>query len=300
MRLHLKGMGLLGSLTAWQLHHLGIEFTWEDPEDQINAWRASTGACYPSGGEIDTRCHEQWLEWSRSSIYPIGTLQSAAYWVDTAHASLPHGLVAEVQATAGSLQLVGRSVHMNAQLLVVKTREWFSSQRTTPKLGSRVVVSHGFTHRRSRYLWGWTRLVKLKYGEEVSEHGRPSFYLRKNRFQFAYCYPKPGSPWWYAGSNLISQTVAKELPIEPKYRGWRERFLELNGGVVSIGEEGPFLQGWRPAKAGGLSSEEGFKKNQGSLLEERSEGIYYPTFASNGFRHFPEVWNQLQDLLNIQ
>lgn len=132
---------------------------------------------------------------------------------------------------------------------------------------------------------------------EIFRHGRPSFYLRKNRFQFAYCYPQPGSDWYYAGSSLISQQEPKSLEIEPKYREWKSRFRALSNGLVDIVEEGQYLEGWRPAKAGGLSDEEGAASDGGCKLLEQSGTVYYPVMASNGFRHFPLVWGQLEALL---
>lgn len=298
--IHLQGMGLLGSLTAWQLYKRGIKFTWNDTEDSVNAWQACTGACYPASGDVDWSCYKQWRVWESRDIYPAGCLEKCAYWVDSVHKSLPHGLEAEVEAEVGGMRLVGTSVHVNAQRLVLATRGKFASCRQVRGVDSQLVVSHGFSIRRARYLWGWTRLIKLKLPTEILEHGRPSFYLRKNRFQFAYCYPQPGSDWHYAGSSLISQQVAKPLNIEAKYRAWRERFAELTQGCVRIVNEGKMLEGWRPAKAGSLSEQEGHKAEGGSLLLVERGTIYYPTLASNGFRHFPAVWRELADFLKLK
>jgi hypothetical protein len=300
VRLHLQGMGLLGSLTAWRLRRAGVEFTWDDVEADVNAWKASTGTCYPSGGLADSRCHARWLTWAADGSYPDGTVEVCRYWVDDAHKTLPHGLSADVEDEYGGVKLVGRSVHVNAQELVAATRAEFADRRRSRPPGSRLIVSHGFSDRLARYLWGWTRLVKLWFPDGLARHGRPSFYLRKNRFQFAYCYPQPGTDWWYAGSNLISQTVARELDPVPKYAAWKGRFHELAGGAVRVTDEGEYIQGWRPAKAGGLSADEGYRADAGGLLEVRSDGtVYFPVLASNGFRHFPDVWDELAAVLGI-
>lgn len=304
MRLHLSGMGVLGSLTAWQLHQRGIKFTWDDSEEKVNAWKASTGACYPSGGEVDTTSHAAWVQWVADGIYPKRAVEVCGYWVDTRTKSLPHGLVADVEREVGGVRLVGRSVHLNAQDLVVWTRSEFAESRQQsfkPQPGVTRLVSHGFSHRRARYLWGWTRLVRLKYPPAIALGGvRPSFYLRRNRFQFAYCYPQAHRPWWYAGSNLISQATPRSLGILPKYEAWKQRFEELTEGAVTVVEEGPMLEGWRPAKAGGLSGTEGYATDGGSVLERDGRTIYYPVMASNGFRHFPHVWQQLATELGIK
>lgn len=288
-------MGLLGSLTAWQLHRHGIEFTWNDNDSPITAWKACTGACYPSGGELDQTCYKQWRLWAPAGIYPKDTIEVCQYWVDTVNRALPHGLDVEVRATAGPLRLVGQSVHVNAQKLVRLTRERFSNQQVDFGEGQQV-VSHGFSQLRQRFLWGWTRLIRLAYSDEIAVHGRPSLYLRKNRFQFAYCYPRPGGDWWYAGSNLISQKVAQPLEMESKYAGWKERFLELTGGQVQIVEEGALLEGWRPSLAGGLSETEGAAASR-TMLTRQDGMIYFPVLASAGFRHFPAVWQELRQVL---
>lgn len=298
---HLTGMGLLGSLTAWQLKAHGLSFTWNDNDSPVTAWKACTGACYPASGKVDQRSYTQWQEWAQSEIYPPHCLEECGYWVDSAHKSLPHGLEADVIDQLGPLRLVGTSVHVNAQALVDQTRERFAAQRTVRPCNAKFrVVSHGFSKRLGHYLWGWTRLIRLKYNGQIEAHGRPSFYLRKNRFQFAYCYPQPGTDWWYAGSNLISQRQAKPLEVQPKYAAWKQRFAELSGGAVEIVEEGPIIEGWRPAKAGSLSQLEGHKAAIEPLLLVEGSRIYYPTLASNGFRHFPEVWRELWALLNEQ
>jgi hypothetical protein len=304
MRLHLSGMGVLGSLTAWQLHLRGIDFTWDDSEEKINAWGASTGACYPSGGEVDTKCHATWIDWATNGIYPSKVVEVCSYWVDRLTKSLPHGLEADVEKEFKGVRLVGKSVHLDAQRLVTLTRLEFGDRRrksaALSKPGAVRLVSHGFSKRRARYLWGWTRLVKLKYPPAVSVSGRPSFYLRKNRFQFAYCYPQAGTEWWYAGSNLISQHEARSLKILPKYEAWKARFEELANGAVKVSEEGQMLEGWRPAKAGKLSGTEGYASDGGSFIEREGQAVYYPVMASNGFRHFPQLWEQIETELAIK
>lgn len=286
--IHLQGMGLLGSLTAWQLHRFGVPFTWDDTEEGINAWRACTGACYPASSEVDRLCFDLWRQWA--GVYPKGSLETCSYWVDSVHKALPHGLKSRVLSTAGSMRLVGHSHHCNAQLLVKETRATFAKQRRDG--GNPTVVAHGFSAMRSRYLWGWTRLIRLDVPRSILKYGRPSFYLRKSRFLFAYCYPVPHTPWYYAGSSLISQQVAKDLAPEPKYERWKRAFAELCGGQVQVAEEGGFLTGWRPARAGKLSALEGADAG-GDGLQEIDGVIYYPSLASGGFRRFPYVWSQL-------
>lgn len=305
MVVHLTGMGLLGSLTAWQLYLRGIDFTWDDNDSTVNAWAACTGACYPSVSPVDQLCYQIWRGWANQDIYPEDTVETCAYWVDGVTKSLPHGLDSRVLDTAGPLRLAGKSVHLNSQELVHRTRTEFTDTRLKePHRNTDLhLVSHGFTHRLARYIWGWTRLVKLDYSDTVAAHGRPSFYLRKNRFQFAYCYPQPSTDWWYAGSSLVSQRKPKRLDSGHRYTKWKGWFYELTEGEVEITEEGRMLQGWRPATAGSLSKTTGVKGSEEEVgmelrLEEQEGKIYYPTMSSNGFRHFPYVWEQVERLLH--
>lgn len=301
VRVHLSGMGLLGCLTARMLARHGVLFTWDDPEKEVNAWRACTGACYPSGGLLDSECHRRWLGWAADGTFPSGCLEVCRYWVDTNTKSLPHGLAADVEATAGGVRLVGRSVHVNAQKLVTDTRHAYRTlRRGGPGPGVVYVTSHGFGSTLTRYLWGWTRLVRLRYSREVSARGRPSFYLRRNRFQFAYCYPQPGTGWWYAGSSLVNQTVAKDLDPVPRYESWKRWFAELTGGAAEVAEEGQYLTGWRPKGAGGTSGSEGAFAERGPMLADGpGGGVFYPSLATGGFRHFPTVWDELAARLGV-
>lgn len=300
MNIHLTGMGVLGCLTAWQLERCGVTFSWSDTRENINAWKASTGACYPSGGDLDTQCYNTWLTWVDQDIYPSDIVEVCSYWVDGLTKSLPHGLNSTVKHCAGNMRLAGRSIHLDAQELVHRTREHFMDLEVTlPPKRCRRVTSHGHGVTLRRYLWGWTRLVKLQCDPSIVKHGRPSFYLRKNRFQFAYAYPKPHSEWWYAGTSLINQTIPKSLRVLPKYKAWKERFLELSNGLVKVVGEGDILQGWRPCVESGLSKTEGYKRDRSMLTIDDDGTIHYPTLATGGFRHFPVVWLELSNLLGL-
>jgi hypothetical protein len=295
---HLEGMGLLGCLTAWQLSRLGIEFTWSDCDASYTAWRACTGACYPCSPGIEGNCYYQWMQWVGSGIYPDGLLEVCDYWVDSCTKSLPHGLVGDVEALAGPMRLVGRSVHLNAQRLVELTRSYFACCRTTNVPAVRdtrlYLIAHGFNSRLKRYLWGWNRLVKLSYdpegplGTQSRQGCRPCFYLRKNRFQYSYCYPRPGTPYWYAGSSMISQTTPRMLNVEARYAAWLGWFKELSGGLVEVEEEGDCSQGWRP-----LGQKEKNLLKHLEICTVSPGRISCPPMGASGFRLYPCIWEQL-------
>lgn len=296
---HLVGMGLLGSLTAWRLYKVGIPFTWWDTDSAVTAWKASTGCCYPSGGEVDNQCYWQWRLWIKPQEFPTEFFEVCSYWVDSNQKSYPHGLQVDSETLIDPLRLGGKSVHINSQGFVKFVRGKFKNlKREVQPRESVKVISHGFGERLERVLWGWTRLVKLQIDEQILELGRPSFYLRQNRFQFAYCYPVPNSAYWYAGSSLISQREPKSLEILPKYESWRERFINLSGGLVRIMEEGETREGWRPKGKGLLSESEGYRAS-GLGVETYKGVIHCPSMASNGFRHFPAVWESLCKSLKI-
>lgn len=313
--LHLEGMGLIGSLIAWQLRARNIPFTWDDTENKVNAWQACTGCCYPGGSFIDQYCYAQWGNWlgqdgkkdvkAHSVIYPDECFEACQYWVDRVHESLPHGLKANVTYMETLRRVLGQpSYHVNAQALVRMSRELFIGHRTqeAPK-GSQVVVAHGFSHRLERYIWGWTRLVEIQSKLPKSPM-RPCFYLRKNRFQFAYAYPVPGMKWWYAGSSLISQRHPARLEIAKKYEGWEQRFNELAGSRAKVVTRGPMIEGWRPATNQALSEGEGAgaktRNTEGQdWLTEKGGRIYVPPITTGGFRQFPELWRQLEKRLAL-
>jgi hypothetical protein len=292
MRLHIEGMGLIGSLVAWQLRARNIDFTWNDTEAPFTAWHASTGCCYPSGGP-DWECYVQWLEWlSLGSIYPSQDFTIAPYWVDTVHKSLPHGLQAEtLELECGMRHVEHDSIHINAQAFVARTRQEFQVTRETrAPANADVLVSHGFTPRRDRYLWGWHALVHLKYDINVFRE-RACFYLRKNRFQFAYAFPRPGTDQWYAGTSMISQRTPRQLAIEPKFKGWEQRFDALCGSAVEVAKVDGFREGWRPVGA----SLEGRKK--WLLYQPKTRRLTIPPMGGDGFRRFPELWRQIEENL---
>jgi hypothetical protein len=244
---------------------------------------------------LDNECHQQWLEWAKGHPH----VQTCAYWVDNTHKTLPHGLKHEVDLAYKGIQHAGRSVHINAQAFVKQTRTDIEHLRAVPTKSKTLVISRGFHSGTLRYLWGWTRLVKIRYPKVVGSRGRPSFYLRKNRFQFAYAYPQPGTDWWYAGSNLVSQKSPKSLEIGPKYQSWKERFHELADGAAEVVAEGEMLEGWRPHGEDVTSGHEGYKADAHELVESIKGGYRFAPMATNGFRHFPELWRQLSTVLGL-
>lgn len=311
--IHIVGMGIPGCLLAVLLDREGIDFTWEDrecspdPQGVIpvrTAWKASTGCIYPSGSTKfgpDEACREVWLNWCTSGLFEEAmepNVLEVANWIFN-HKKPPHGGKYEFEQLAPNLRMATRakSLHLNAQQLVVEVRRKFDARRrafgTYMRLTNATVIhTHGFTHRLSHVYWGWTRLVGLDYsGIELRKGIRPAFYFREGLLNMSYAYPVPNTPYWYAGSSLIKQqpSAMKELDVEKHYQRWLKNFERMAGGHVKVlsADDTP-MQGWRPA-----SKDEDW-------LQSRGCEIWFRPLWNSGIRHFPMQWSELARLLAIR
>jgi hypothetical protein len=288
---HIEGMGIIGSLLARLLDERGVEFTWHDTEERINAWRASTGCVYPGADVHDEACHANWLRWADGPF--AAWTERALYWFNHKHP--PHGGRYEITLDRGWLRRGDPvSVHLNAQTLVRDTRAWFADRRTprAPRVvRGRYVVAHGFSEERlEECVWGWTVPVQLSCTDValtgLASGMRSALYLRKGRFVMVYAYPRPDTAEWYAGSSLIVQQKPKELDAEKHYARWLRQLDELTGGRVQVTCRGEALQGWRPR--GELLDEQ-----QLAVWAEPDGKLYVPPMWHNGIRHFPVVAAQV-------
>lgn len=294
MRVHLEGMGVNGSLLARKLAAAKVDFTWNDTDAPVTAWKASTGAIYPSGSTKfgpDQACWNVWSRWYRDNFLPADVLEPANYWFG--HKKPPHegryDIVCRSEENLG--MAMPPSFHINAQALVLQTRALFADRRASVAApAEHHIVTHGFGQRMISTYWGWTRLVELRYDQYPygAMGQRPSFYFRPNKLVMAYAYPCPGTPYWYAGSSIIYQKVAKPLDIPPKYAKWKENFLRLSNGAVEVVGEGPMLEGWRP------------KSQDDRWVVKRGNVITLRPLWNSGIRHFPYQWYQVSKLLGIR
>lgn len=285
MKVHLVGMGILGSILAWNFHNKNIDFTWEDNRQSINAWRACTGAVYPSGHQEDLEGLSRWHDWYSGHVIPRECLEVADYWFN--HKNPPHNGRYEIVNDLGALRM-GKftSVHVNGQLLVNKTRFFFKEKEKTPNENSKVIISHGFSKRLSHYYWGWTAKVNIKTSLPKSER-RPCVYLRKGRFIMAYLYPIPNEDYWYAGSSIIKQKSPHSLNIRDKINKWVSHVHKLSGGLIEVTHiEFPLMEGWRPAT------------QEKELVKEIHNKLYVKPLWNNGVRHSPLVVEEVFKWLN--
>lgn len=290
MRIHLEGMGVQGALLAHFLHRAGIQFTWHDIELPQTAWRACTGAIYPSGstkfGE-DMLCLERWGRWFIEGVFDGAVLEPALWWFNH-KGKAPHGGgYKPSQPTAEGLRRAPMfSYHLNAQALVQDARDQFNGWRDVgqPSDVDLLVVTHGWSERQAYTYWGWSRLVELDYDKAIYSDGavRPAFYLREGRFVMAYAYPMAGTPYWYAGSHIIKQMSGRthSLEMPPKYRRWRDNFQRLAGGAVQVGVEHDFTEGWRPVARDSSWAQ--------ATTRGRQTTITLRPLWNNGVRHWPQ------------
>ncbi len=306
MRIHIEGMGILGSLVALTLAGKKIPFTWHDTNEKQVAWQASTGAIYPAGadGSVDKECYDAFANMLGHSAYALLAKHCEFSWYVFNHKKPPHDGRYDFNPIGNYGLNIGDSLsmHLNAQTFVPAVRERFKSKRlrdrpTDTKGIDFYIVAHGFpsaaSQRTSHYYWGWTRLVQLKYDKRLlpqQPNKRPCFYFRQGRFVMAYAYPVPGTPWWYSGSSLIVQRERKSLDMPAKYERWKAFFEKLGGGYVKVAKEGEYLEGWRPAR-----SDDKWVTSTGRT----NKVISLPPLWNSGIRHSPKVIAQLIEQLGV-
>ena len=305
---HLEGMGVLGSLLALCLERAKVNFTWHDTEEDVTAWRASTGCVYPvlRADSKSARGYSAWRNWWGVNLVPPRwhCVELAVPWFNGKTAPHQGGYEPCLEMKPGNMKCDPKvqSLHVNAQRLVPLARNMFKARRL-PGKSSRAhhyVVAHGFGKRLDHYFWGWALPVKLEFRREfMLSHPayRPSFYTRYKRFEMAYAYPIPGTELWYAGSSLIHQNTAKPLDAEKHYARWLGIFTRLTGGGIQVRAAGDYLQGWRPAGAK-TASEKAAKDNQ-LLVVRRGRVLEVPPLYHSGVRHAPLVVEQVFDMLKL-
>lgn len=285
-RVHLEGMGVIGSILARCLAAGGVDFTWSDSDRQRSAWRACTGAVYPGGDERDEAGRATWLAWRREAAWAF-ECSSLHPWVFCTKKP-PHGARAGYGELSHNLRrLDAISVHVNAQALVRAARLDFDELQRRPERGAQRIVTHGWSWRRTESVWGWTVPVELDLDEEflASINGQqPALYMRRGRFVMAYAYPIPRSfGLHYAGSSLIVQREERGLSVAKHYERWHRNFLELAGGAVrKVTPVGPGEQGWRPRE-----NEKAHPDRP--LLAERGGVWYVRPHWNSGVRHAPLI-----------
>ncbi|MDT0377249.1 hypothetical protein RM572_00465 [Streptomyces sp. DSM 42041] len=251
---HLEGMGWLGSALAYTLHRQGTPFTWHDTGRTINAWSASTGAVYPAGDERSQAGLTAWQHWHHTRLLPAGTTAECAYIYR--QKSPPHSGPYTGRPLPGGLHIAPVSAYTaDVPAIVHAAREQFAHCRLdAPPARAPVVVAHGFNHRRTTHMWGWSAPVRLHLPtawEEAAAGRRIILYGREHRFHIVYAYPIPTRPgWWWAGSALVHQTTPRQVATAGYLERWTQAAPKLYPGIKVLEVEPP-VHGWRPRPAAG-------------------------------------------------
>ena len=288
--IHLEGLGILGCFCALELVGDGVDVTWSDTDDPVNAWSASTGAIFPTGHAEDLEALQVWNTLFMNDKHYAAHMEEGLFVFGS---KAPPHEGKQPFTDLGNVRISSvNTLHLNAQTFVPAVRELFADRRrTSAARGQQVVVTHGFGPRLARYMWGWTVPVKV---ETEGDHGGPlreALYFRRGRFVMAYAYPIPGTDAWYAGSSLLHQRVPKLLDVDSKYRHWRETFVDLaDGYVLSVRRAGRPMQAWRPVPAEGDT--EWVTRLEDGRLALR------PLWHS-GIRHAPLAYNALCGALDL-
>lgn len=289
--IHIEGMGLLGSLTALNLAHRGIPFTWNDTDRPFVAWRASTGMVYPAGDNESQRGLAAWKGWITEPWLPAGAAMECEYVYH--HKNPPHEGKYKAAYDLGDMRSApsGNAVAVRAPLLVEHARARFADCRVNQATeGQFVIRAHGFTERLSKVMWGWTVPVKLDLPPDVQAiaNGRPvAFYSRRNRFQIVYAYPIGDTGWHWSGSSLVGQKSPHTLNVEKHYERWHEAW-EHNFPRVPVIERSESIQGWRPRPADADTT----------AVQRTPTGLVYPPLWHSGIRWAPNVITQMLEMVS--
>lgn len=296
---HLIGMGALGSMLAWQLHRANVPFTWEDTEQRIVAWEASSGLVYPSGDPNDERNYARWEGWFADPPWqPLQVLEQGAFWFTT---KTPPNLDKHpIRAQIGPLRLGSRpSYHVNVPALVLGTRRAFRGRRRTarPAAAAVCVHAHGFTKRLSRFVWGWTVRASVALDwrlREASQGLRPCAYARLSRFKLVYLNPLPTDyTGWIGGSDHIIQKHPRMPNMDDRVERWRVSIESATQGLMRVTSLSTPIEGWRP----GGAKDDPYAEQ--TILDANGE-FWMPPMSGNGIRHAPTLVEQTLAAIQTQ
>lgn len=314
-RVHLIGMGLVGSLIAdLVLDMHGVSFSWEDSDDPICAWRASTGGVFPSGEDVDWFPYQRWVRSleqapGRTDLGPFAVAvrsrlgdfaERSNFWHLSKHP--PHGAARKrvgirgvVQATNGAKLYLSThdSYHFNVQGYVEDVRERFALRRWTgnPPKGAEVIVTHGFTELCDHVVWGWSAKVAAELPPWLQDERRPCLYLRRGRVG-DYMWPVPAADdnWYNVGSARVAQPLAgaRSLDVWTKWLRWRD-MLRRTIPEVTVGDPMQLREGWRPVARAHLPWL--------TFLDHR---LMVKPMGGSGIRHWWHVYDALMSWLQLR
>jgi hypothetical protein len=249
--LHLSGMGVLGSLTALRLEAAGVPFTWDDPDAQVTAWRASTGLIYPTGDDHSLTNLAAWRRWADEGWLPDRVLESVTFAYPQRAA--PHGGRYPTYRVGPLTCADAPAFVLDTRALVLHTRERFAGRRRDDcPPGRRRVISHGFS-RAEAFMWGWSAVARLRLHPDLAAlPARPVLYGRRIHVS-RYAYPAPGRDRtrYLIGSASVQQRVPKRLDLTKHLTGWIADLPAVFGDAAHLVDVGELRQGWRPRPVDG-------------------------------------------------
>ena len=251
MKVHLEGMGVVGSVTAHLLLEKGVDFTWEELRSGFNAYRASAGGVYPINtavghAAVSRKAYQAWVDAAYMDAYGEGVTELCVYLYNTQ--SAPFGQVWTPIAQRSGLNVAPIPVvSVNTQRLVSSSRYRFAAQEAPQPEGSKRFVSHGFGDRLSHYAWGCTAVVDLPQEERFkSGDRRPFMSLFASRAVRLYVAPLPGTSHYIIGSTIRVKQQRPSL-LEGKAEETVNRYLSLLHSLAGItAKVHEIRQGWRP------------------------------------------------------
>lgn len=303
MRIHLEGLGLMGSLLIPHLVDDGHEVTWDDTEEvRVQSWRASTGAIMPFGDDDSMQGLRLWIRMIRTpstfrELYRRLTERATFcyYSQNPPHGGKAYGV--EEVAKVGGVRVSNQySYHIDAQQVVqvarshfrgMRAREW---KKTKPDLR---IVTHGWRPEViGAYSWGWSAMVQAYVSNEVQEALRTKtgcFYMR-NGYQIAYLYPVGRTGMHYAGTTLITQKGGpKNNDPQPHFERWQKQIEEFSEGHLrgDLLYPATLQQAWRPKP----------KDEQVDMVWQEGRTIFLRPAYGNGIRMFPLYLQHLREHL---
>lgn len=294
-KIHIEGMGLMGCLIATAFERDGIDFTWNDTDEKVTAWKASTGCVFPTGEPSEIANYNEWINWLHCQNEFgswMRTHMERGLWTYISFAP-PHDgrKVGVLELTRlGHLAVSNMStLHLNVPMFVAQTSEKFAGARADRRPDQELIVSHGYK-RAVRYGWGWSCRASLKLSDELLaalQGARPCLYLRKGYLMY-YAYPMPATDQFIVGTQNVSQKEPKERDTDTPYLKWLEHLEKTVGDHVWVRKlfDSTMQQGWRPY------GEEGTKDVVRTKREPRT--YFVKPQSGNGLRMFPGTYRALR------
>lgn len=289
MRIHLEGMGLVGSLMALHLADAGIDFTWSDAGRSVCAWRASTGCCLPTGDAEDMASYRRVAAlMDHRMLRRFTTAAAYGYAAPVA----PHFYTPPpIRTRVGAVSLLDMpSYHLDAHRFVVAMRLRHTRRHQPATAKDIVVKAHGYHGATpTRLVWGWHAKVRLRVSDALAKAcgGLPlALNLHHPRYGDWFAWPVPDTGQHYVGSSMIPQADARHVDAAPRFAQVCAHLRDVAGQDVRIEDKRPdFVEGWRPQAV-----------DEGPLAWRQGRTVYLRPQHGAGWRHHPALLDALREL----